>query len=362
MKKFLLTIITAIASTAAINAETVVDVDQHYTGMTEFPYYQMGYAPEMKDGNMVVTNTEAKGFWEVQYFVCNPFTVTKDVEYTVTAKIKSNVSGNIVVVLGDWGNTVDKSMTVNGNNEWAEVSAKISGVTTSSSFVIFQSGDLVGTYEVEYVKVTHESDPVVLPETGNIIASFYNGNDKTLGGWGGATFENVTEDGKPCLKFTNSEKKDTWAVQMAINTDLEFNKTYYIGFDIKGDEATGISAGIQNSEDYSSKGNFTKFSITPEWKHVIIFAECQQGSGSESPANRITFDLGAYVGTFYLTDLKLYTEATSAISAVTAAPADHWTVYNLLGVKVLDTDDESQLSSLSAGFYIINGKKTLVRK
>lgn len=363
MKKFLLSIFAVAASAVAVQAETVVDVNQNYVGMTEFPYYQMGFAPEMKDGNMVVTNTEAKGFWEVQYFVCNPFDVTKDVEYTVTAKIKSDVSGDITVVLGDWGNTVDKTMAVNGNGEWAEVSTKISGVTSATSFVIFQSGQMVGTYEVEYVKVTHDSEPVVLPETGDIIASFYSGNDKTLGGWGGsATFENVTEDGKPCLKFTNPEKVDTWAVQMAIEANLDFNQTYYIGFDIKGTEATGISAGIQNNQDYSSKGSFTKFNITPEWQHVIIVAECLQAAGKDTPANRITFDLGAYVGTFYLTDLKLYTASTSGIATVVeTTPATHWTVYNLCGMKVLDTDNESDLSTLSTGFYIVNGKKTVIR-
>ena len=48
-------------------------------------------------------------------------------------------------------------------------------------------------------------------------------------------FENVDEDGKPCLKFTNEEATEyDWNVQMAIDYDFEPGTTYYIGFDIKG--------------------------------------------------------------------------------------------------------------------------------
>lgn len=36
-------------------------------------------------------------------------------------------------------------------------------------------------------------------------------------------------------------------------------------------------------------------------------------------------------------------------------------VYNMQGIKVLETEDESQLSTLPHGFYIINGKKTLLQ-
>ena len=40
---------------------------------------------------------------------------------------------------------------------------------------------------------------------------------------------------------------------------------------------------------------------------------------------------------------------------------DTFTVYNLQGMKVLETQDSSRLSGLPAGLYIINGKKLIVR-
>lgn len=362
MKKTLLSL-AALFTAFCASAETVTDVDQHYTDMTEFPFFVMDFKPEVANGNLVVTNPEAIDNYKVQYFVCYDFDVNpkENYEYTVTAKIKSNVAGNITVVLGNWGATVDTPMAVTGDNEWHEVSAKLSGITKDKSFVIFQSGQMVGTYEIEYVKVTHDAEPVVLPTTGNIIKSYYTGNGATLGGWGeGATFENVDEDGKPCLKFNNPTSTDDWKVQMAIDTELTFGETYYLGFDVKGTPFTGITVGIQNSEKYSSKGNMTKFNVTEDWKHVIIYGTPVEGDDKTYPANRIVFNLGKYAGTMYMTNVTLYTVSSSGIAENIIDATARWTVYNLQGICVLDTDDKSMLSTLRPGLYIVNGKKTAI--
>ena len=363
MKKLLLSVVVAaIAMTAS--AETVVDVDQYYTDMTEYPFYVVDFKPEVANGNLVVTNPAETDNYKVQYFVCYDFDVDAkaNYEYTVTAKIKSDVSGNIAVVLGNLGATTEGSMAVTGDNQWHEVSAKISGITTDKSFVIFQSGKMVGTYEIEYVKVTHDADPIVLPTTGDIVKSYYTGNGATLGGWGeGATFENVEEDGKPCLKFTNTTATDTWKVQMAIDTELTFGKTYYLGFDIKGTPFSGISVSMQNSQDYSSKGSMTKFNVPENWEHVIIYGTPVEGDDSSVPANRIVFNLGKYAGTMYMTDVTLYTESSTGIEDAVAEAPSRWAVYNLQGIRVLDTEDRAALDGLRAGLYIINGKKTLIK-
>lgn len=362
MKKTLLSLAAILAAFSA-SAETVIDVDQHYTGMDEFPYYDMGFKPAIANGNLVVTNAEAVDNYLVQYFVCPDFDVNpkENYEYTVTAKIKSDVTGNITVVLGNWGATLDTSMAVTGDNEWHEVSTKLSGITTDKSFVIFQSGRMVGTYEIEYVKVTHDAEPVQLPTTGNIIKSFYTGNGATMGGWGdGATFENVDEDGKPCLKFTNTTATDDWKVQMAIDTPLEFGETYYLGFDVKGTPFNGISVGMQNSDNYSAKGNMTKFNVTEEWNHVIIYGTPVEGDDKSYPANRIVFNLGKYAGTMFMTNVTLYTASSSGLTDNVIDTPSRWTVYNLQGIRVLDTDDKSMLETLRPGLYIVNGKKTVL--
>ena len=46
----------------------------------------------------------------------------------------------------------------------------------------------------------------------------------------------------------------------------------------------------------------------------------------------------------------------------TQQDAGHITVYNLQGVPVLETNDAADLRKLSAGFYIVNGKKMVVTR
>lgn len=193
-----------------------------------------------------------------------------------------------------------------------------------------------------------------------VVASWYTGNGASFSGWGGsATFEQTTEDDKPCLAITNpAESENPWDVQIGIDVNLENAKTYYLAFDVKGTAAEGITAGIQNSKDYSGKGNFTTFNITENWNRVVISATV---NGED--ADRITINLGKYVGSFYMTNVVLTTTNPAGLDAVEVAPSvDRWIVYNLMGVKVLDTDNEAALGELANGIYVINGKKVAIRR
>lgn len=366
MKKLLLSVFAIAGMTMAANAETVIDSFTDYSNVSAYQNWAPDEVKEMieiKDGALVLTNPEVVDFWQIQYMVSGTFTVTPDVEYTVSAKIKSDVSGNITAVLGTWGVTESNALSITGDGAWHEVSTKVNSPASSDSFVLFQSGNLAGTIEIAWVEVSH-ADAVQLPTTGNVVASFYDGNGGTFGGWGNATFDNVDEDGKPCLKFTNEESQNSWAVQMAIFYAFTPGTKYYLGFDIKGTPAKAISSGFQAERDYKGCGSMSKFNITENWEHVIIYGEPYDAAaeGEESnPPSRWLADLGQYVGTFYITNVKFYTEGgNDLVSSVTSDEPVRTVVYNLMGVKVLDTDDASLLSTLPAGFYIVNGKKVIL--
>lgn len=136
-----------------------------------------------------------------------------------------------------------------------------------------------------------------------VIATYYTGNGETLIGWGnGSSVENVEKDAHPCLKFTKENASDnSWEAQVAINAPLTKDKTYKLTFDIKGTPATGITSSIQNSETYSIAGEFEPFDITDDWQRVTI-----EGTPTDNGTNRIVFNLGQYVGTFYMTNVFLY--------------------------------------------------------
>lgn len=201
-----------------------------------------------------------------------------------------------------------------------------------------------------------------LPETGTVVASYYDGNGGTMNGWGADVVErDAVEDGKPCIMITNNAaKSNPWDAQTALeleDTPLQANVTYYISFDVKGTAAaTGIGAGIQDKSTYAGMGNFSTFDVTTEWKHCIISGDC-----TGTPADRITFNWGHYAGTCYMTNVKLYTADESGIADTVAdTPVTRWVVYNLQGIKVMDTDNEAALSTLDRGIYIVNGKKAVL--
>lgn len=59
--------------------------------------------------------------------------------------------------------------------------------------------------------------------------------------------------------------------------------------------------------------------------------------------------------------LKYVVTVGSSIADVVAEGENGWVVYNITGVKVMETTDASQLGTLPKGLYIINGVKTIVK-
>lgn len=309
--------------------------------------------------------------WDAQLFICGNKTLNAGQKITFKMQAKSTSAralqtqaqgdmGGYLANLGpdfevaaDW-----KSYEFTGEVPVDGMKTIAVNLATAPEACTISFKDIVWT--VEESGDTPDPKP---EQPADVVASWYTGNGATFGGWGGsATFEQVTEDDKPCLKVTNpSEGTNPWDVQVGIDVNLDFDKTYYLSFDVKGTPAEGITSGIQNSTDYDGKGNFTAFNITEDWAPVVIEALCSQGN-KESDANRITINLGKYVGTFYMTNVVLSTTNPAGVDAVEVAPVvNHWTVYNLMGVKVLDTDNEAAVNELANGIYVINGKKVAIR-
>ena len=141
-----------------------VDKEDAYTDfstMNSFPFYVMGYTPEIKDGILI---SKYPGDW-YQYFVVDNYPVDVDAkrEYKVTAMIKASEDGQIDVQTGNWGATTSQKMSV--STQWKEQSVTFSGLTTEKAFVVFQPGDFAGDISCKWVKVTHSEAPVMEIET-----------------------------------------------------------------------------------------------------------------------------------------------------------------------------------------------------
>lgn len=85
----------------------IEDATVTYDGVTEFPYFVMGYKPDMVDG--VLTVKEYPGEW-YQFFVMDGLQFVEGREYTVTARIRGSKPGDLNVQLGDWGALQEKNV------------------------------------------------------------------------------------------------------------------------------------------------------------------------------------------------------------------------------------------------------------
>ena len=138
------------------------DAYTDFSTMNSFPFYVMGYTPEIKDGILI---SKYPGDW-YQYFVVDNYPVDVDAkrEYKVTAMIKASEDGQIEVQSGNWDGAV-KSEKMSVSTQWKEQSVTFSGLTTEKAFVIFQPGNFAGDISCKWVKVTHSEAPVMEIET-----------------------------------------------------------------------------------------------------------------------------------------------------------------------------------------------------
>lgn len=141
-------------------------------------------------------------------------------------------------------------------------------------------------------------------ETKNVLAEMYPG-PQSLIGWGtDGLLEQVTVDGRECLKVTNTEAKNSWEVQFAYDMSFEAGTTYYITMDVKGDAGT-IGSGFQQTNGYKGCGNFDNFSITSDWNTVTIKGTAETSENGDP--NRWVASVGDYVGSFYISNMSIYT-------------------------------------------------------
>lgn len=133
----------------------VQDAFVDYSQLDNYPYWHGGpVTPEVKDGVLVVTNPEKQpNSWDVQFHVADQIATIKGGDHQVTLMIKGSSAGTLTLCLGDWGGNANTKIEF--TDEWQEVSANLKAIPSTSSFVLLQSGDYLGTYEIKWVKVTH---------------------------------------------------------------------------------------------------------------------------------------------------------------------------------------------------------------
>lgn len=275
-----------------------VDKEDAYTDfstMNSFPFYVMGYTPEIKDGILI---SKYPGDW-YQYFVVDNYPVDVDAkrEYKVTAMIKASEDGQIDVQTGNWGATTSQKMSV--STQWKEQSVTFSGLTTEKAFVVFQPGTFAGDISCKWVKVTHSEAPVMeIPVT---VGHLTFDDDNNLGGWGMDNTPKIVNG--VCEVGNNAAKADPWNAQVNYEPGFAFENgtTYHLKMKIKGSVAGEFGAGFQNPDGYKGCGDFPTIKVTTDWKEVDVTTKCNGDN-----ALRLLLNIGKYAGTLYIDDFEVY--------------------------------------------------------
>lgn len=272
----------------------VVDKTTDFSTMSSFPFYVMGYEPEIIDGVLV---SNFPGEW-YQYFVVDGVTTDPIKEYKVTAMIRASKEGAFNVQMGNWGATTEKQISV--STDWEEQFVTFNTITTESSFVVFQPGTFDGEIEVQWVRVSHSEAPSV---------SFYVNqleNSQMLTGGSmdnfvvrefgkddvpGAILEGEGPDGMNAIKINSiADPANPWDTQFFIYTPgkaWEAGEEYRISFWYKASANANVE-----SQAHGDPGAYMHYAMLPsnpqfttEWQHYETTGSIPgEGAGMKSIA------------------------------------------------------------------------------
>ena len=276
----------------------VEDIAVYWKDYSSYPFYVMGYEPVIEDG---ILKSSYPGDW-YQYFVVDAVSTDPKNTYTVTAKIRGSKEGQLTVQMGNWDPDARPTANMTFTTEWAEQSVKITGLTSTTSFIVFQPGTFDGDIEIEWIKVSHEEAlAVTIPVY--ILQTDFNDGVSPFGGWGLQSSRTV-EDG--ALKISNpTAGSGYWEAQMAydVTTAFEPEQKYFLKFKIKATGEGTFRSGFQVTSDYSSAGDFANVALTTDWKEVTLSTLC-----TKEGATRLIFSFGDFAGDIFIDDFQFYYE------------------------------------------------------
>lgn len=268
------------------------------------------------EGCLEVVNPTLKDNYKVQYIIADNLPLTEGKEYKLTVKARGSVEGSLFVGVGTWQNTEGKTFGL--TTEWEEYELPFTQVGQEKYHVIGQSGQFVGSIQIEYVKITHSDAPALEIFTDVVSNGDAEGSDtknfvSTHVGGGQAScdiVEGVGVDGSHAFVVTsNGNATNTWDTQFFVYADRPFveNDVVLVSFDYRADVPNNSECQTQSTPgNYLYHDGGCAVSFTSEWQHFekrITITEAQSPSGqmqtfawnldvgtSEAPANKYYFD------------------------------------------------------------------------
>lgn len=302
----------------------VEDAFVDYSTFSKFPYYVMGYEPQMIDGQLV---SSYPGSW-YQYFVADGIPTTKDGDYKVTVLIQGSAEGSLNVQMGNWGALVETKL--NFTTEWKEVTIDLNGVPAESSFVIFQPGTFEGDVRIKWLKVTHLVTPAVsiltdMITNGNAeeddVSCFY-ATEQGFGGPKAATIgaagTGADGVGRAFVVQSGNNPEFSHSTQFFVKVPrmLQEGDKYHFTMKYRADKAAN-----SESQSHNNPGGYLHWemlkpnpSITTEWQEKTWIGTISADQAGSEGMNTIAFNLAVLgeANTYYFDDIKFEIEESGS--------------------------------------------------
>ena len=186
MKKLftLVALLAVFMGAKAVNWDEVKKID--YKGLTDFPYYIMGYAPDIVNGIMVDNPVPYRKLWREtdegyadvadqctqvtinggtfylqmlesnpwrQYFAADGVATDIGTNYKVVARVKVSQDCTVRVNMGDWSKALSADVLFPASDDFQDVEWTYDEIPVSSCFIIAQPGVTDAVIEWESITV-----------------------------------------------------------------------------------------------------------------------------------------------------------------------------------------------------------------
>ena len=292
----------------------VEDKKTNFADYASFPFFVMGYKPDIIDGVLTSNNPTE---WH-QYFVLDGCPTEQGKAYKVTAMIRGSKEGQLNVQFGDWGGMETGPLAF--STEWEEQTIQFNSALAGNSFVVFQPGSFDGTLEIKWVKVSHTEAPAIeifndQLTNGEMVAGKPMNNFVVREAGKGDVPGNPIAggpEGKNCIKITSiANPTNPWDTQFFIytpNKEWKGGDRYKISFWYKASEAAG-----SETQCHGEPGGYKHYqmlptnpSFTTEWQYYEATSSIPaSGDGMKS----IAFNLNVNKNQvdYYFADIHWYT-------------------------------------------------------
>jgi GH35 family endo-1,4-beta-xylanase len=313
-----------------------VVVDNDFTTATGFTTgWRSGDAEARMsfDGALTMTSTEpTANFWDVQYMVASGLTVEKGKEYKLVINMQGDHNGTMRFKVGGWSDAV-KEGTFNFSTDREDIEIEFSSPeTVSDKFVLFQSGDYVGTYHIYSAKIISKEAAenfiyINQVKNGNMegtdITNFVGKdgtpetNDYTIEGVGGNfsthIVEDETEPGNHCIVVHAIDNPaNAWDTQFWIYTPnhrwVEGEK-YQVKMRVRAAKpAKASTQAHERPSNYIFYSMIGDINFTTEWKEIKVEGtiNASQAGTDDKPMYSIALNLNelAEANDYFFDDIE----------------------------------------------------------